>query len=155
MMHRLAAVLAPLSLLLACGQPQGPAATTGSPPTGEFRNTHHALLRGTVVNGAGELLEGVEVAVVRLADPSVASLSYDRTRTDRSGGFTLPVGVIVHAPGETATVQAVVRAAALPPRYPRPSPGAYYTSEITVPVRVVPAGRDPAPVSVRLALPVP
>jgi hypothetical protein len=151
MMDRLAALLA-LSLL-ACGAPR--AVAPEAPSAGEFRDTHHALLRGTVLNGRGQALEGVDVAAVRLADPSVASLAYHRTSTDAAGTFVLPVGMIVHAQTDTATVQVVVRAAALPPRYPRPSPDAYYTTETTVAVRVVPTGREPAPVSVRLALPIP
>lgn len=151
MTHRLAAVLA-LSLL-ACGKPREPAPAV--PTGGEFRNTHHALLRGTVLSERGQPLEAVEVATLRLADPSFASLAYHRTWTDAAGSFTLPVGMIAHARTDTATVQVVVRASALPPRYPRRSADAYYTTETTVAVRVVPAGREAAPVSVRLSLPVP
>jgi hypothetical protein len=154
MTHRLT-VLAALTVL-ACGPTRAPSA--GAPPAsgGEFRDTHHALVRGTVVNGRGQPLEEVEVAAVRLADPSLASLAYHSVRTDGAGRFTLPVGMIAHRPGsDTATVQLVVRAAAFPPRYPRPSPNAYHTMETTVAVRVVHTGRPPEAVTARLVLPVP
>ncbi|HEX7243297.1 MAG TPA: hypothetical protein VF263_23645, partial [Longimicrobiaceae bacterium] len=153
MMHRLSA-LAVLALL-ACGPAREPSA--GAPPAvqGEFRDTHHAVVRGSVVDGRGRLLEAIEVAAVRLADPSVASLAYASVRTDGAGSFTLPVGVIVHDRTDTATLRLVVRAAAFPPRYPRPSPDAYHTAETTVAVRVVRAGRPAETFPVRLVLPIP
>ncbi len=149
MMNRLAAALA-LSLL-AC-RPQGSAVVASA---GEFRNTHHAVVRGTVLNGRGQPLEAVEVAALRLADPSRGSLAYNRTWTDASGSFTLPVGMIAHTAMDTGTVGVVVRAAALPPRYPRPSPDAYYNSEAAIPVRFAPTRLDPAQATARLVLPVP
>ena len=154
MLHRLTALLS--LAVLACGPSRAPSGD--APPTagGEFRNTHHAVVRGSVVNGRGQPLREVEVAAVRLADPSVASLAYGSVRTDGAGSFTLPVGMIVHHPGtDTATVQLVVRAAAFPPRYPRPSPDAYYTAETTVAVRAVRTSRPAEAVSVRLVLPLP
>jgi len=153
MMHRLSALLA--LAVLACGPARAP--STGAPPTaqGEFRDTHHAVVRGSVVNGRGQPLEGVEVATIRLADPSVASLAYHRTWTDASGAFTLPVGMLAHHAADTATVQVVVRAAAFPPRYPRPSPSAYHTVETTIPVRVAPVSRPPDVFPIRLVLPIP
>ncbi|HEU4457482.1 MAG TPA: hypothetical protein VFR81_30710 [Longimicrobium sp.] len=153
MTHRLAAVLA-FSLLASCLS-RGTVGAPAAPPAGEFRDTHRGLLRGTVLNGRGEPLEGVEVAAVRLADPSVASLAYGRAWTDAAGSFTLPLGMIAHARTDTATVRVVVRAAAFPPRYPRPSPDAYYTTEAIAGVRITPTGREPAPTSVRLVLPIP
>jgi hypothetical protein len=63
--------------------------------------------------------------------------------------------MIAHAATDTATLHVVVRAAAFPPRYPRPSPDAYYTTEAAIPVRFVPARNEPAHATVRLVLPSP
>lgn len=153
MMHRLSALAA--LALLACGPSRAPSVDAPPSAQGEFRDTHHAVVRGSVVNGRGEPLEAVEVAAVRLADPAVASLTYASVRTDGAGSFTLPVGVISHDRTDTVTVRLVVRAAAFPPRYPRPSPDSYHTAETTVPVRVVRTARPPETFLLRLVLHVP
>lgn len=122
----------------------------------EFRDSHHARLQGVVVNGRGEPLGEVEVVTWALTDPQMGSLAQNRAVTDASGRFFLPVGMIAAAGTDTATVRVVVRATAFAPRYPRPTPGTYYTAEATVPVRVGPANLEPAVAApVRLVVPVP
>lgn len=155
---RWAAALA--SLVLASCAPRGGGGNDAPPiPTGgmggEFRDTHHARLQGTVTNAAGAPLDSVEVVTLRLADPSRGSLAQHRVRTDAAGRFLLPVGLIAPGGTDTATVEVVVRATAFPPRYPRPSADGFYAAEIVVPVRVVPASRAPEAVPVRLVVPVP
>lgn len=154
-----AAALAALVLAAACapapgGDVDGPPMPAGG-MGGEFRDSHHARLRGTVTDARGAPLDSVEVVTLRLADPSRGSLAQHRARTDAAGAFYLPVGMIAPGGTDTATVEVVVRATAFPPRYPRPSADGFYTAEITVPVRVVPANREPAVVPVRLVVPVP
>lgn len=157
--RRLAAAAA--ALVLAACTPPGPGGTPDAQPIptgggrGEFRDSHHARLQGTVANAAGAPLDGVEVVTLRLADRSRGSLAQHRVRTDAAGRFFLPVGLIAAGGTDTATVDVVVRATALPPRYPRPSADGYYEAEIVVPVRVVPANRAPEVIPVRMVVPVP
>ncbi len=159
--ERLAAALSALALAAAACTP-GPGAAgaqgTDGPPAGrggEFRDSHHARLRGTVTDSRGAGLDSVEVVTLGLGDPSRGSLSQHRAWTDREGRFLLPVGMIAGGGTDTATVDVVVRATAFPPRYPRPAANTYYTAQVTVPVRVVPVGREPHVVAVRLAVPLP
>ena len=152
MTHRPAVLLA--LAVLACGPARAPSSAPPG-PRGEFGDTHHARLQGTVVDGRGAPLASVTVATLRLADPAAGSLAYNRAVTDADGRFTLPVELIAFDRADTVSVRVVVRAAALPPRYPRPSADTYYTAEIAVPVRVVPASRPPEVFPVRLAIPVP
>ncbi|HET7229958.1 MAG TPA: hypothetical protein VFJ16_08155 [Longimicrobium sp.] len=156
MTHRPVA-LAALSLagILGCG-PRAPSAAAPPAAAGEFRDTHHTRLRGTVVDGRGAPLDSVVVQTLRLENPALGSLAYNRAMTAAGGSFTLPVELITNEPGiDTATARVVVRAVAFPPRYPRPSPDRYYTAEATVTVRVVPARRPAETYPVRLVLPLP
>jgi hypothetical protein len=152
---------AALAALMLAGCAPRPGAGNDAPPIptggmgGEFRDSHHARLQGTVTNAAGAPLDSVEVVTLRLADRSRGSLAQHRARTDAAGRFLLPVGLIAPGGTDTATVEVVVRATAFPPRYPRPSGDGFYGAEIVVPVRVVPASRAPEVIPIRLVVPVP
>lgn len=159
--HRCAALVA-LALAAACAPGPGGSAGRGAeppPPTGgmggEFRDSHHARLQGTATDPRGAPLDSVEVVTWALADRSRGSLAQHRAWTDAAGRFFLPVGLIASGSTDTATVEVIVRATAFPPRYPRSPAGGYYTGEIVVPVRIVPANRRPAIVPIRIIVPVP
>lgn len=157
--ERWAAVLAALAVA-ACAPGPGAAGGQGAETPaagrgGEFRDSHHARLQGTVTDARGAPLDSVEVVTAGLVDRSRGSLAQHRAWTDAAGRFELPAAMIADGGTDTVTVDVVVRATAFPPRYPRPTAHSYYTAQAAVPVRMVPVGRPPAVIPVRLVLPLP
>lgn len=141
-----------LTLACACAAPapagreEGPSApTTGS----EFGTTHHAVVRGQVVDASGRGLPDVEVRTWRLADPQRGSLPQLGAVSDGRGTFEVTVRAFVPRPGAGDTAQVAVW---LRGYHPPPSAAGARTprvDSVLVPLVLVPRDAPPRTADIR------
>lgn len=153
-----------LCLLMAVGCAPAPPSSAGAAPsepasyggrTAEFRATHHALFRGTVVGSSGQPLESIEVVTTRLVESTRGAVPGHRAFSDRKGRFTLPAQAIApgSGPADTLRVHVVVVGFGLARKYS--AGGTVPVDSIIVPATLVPVERTPPVHRIRLRLPIP
>jgi hypothetical protein len=117
--------------------------------------SHHALIRGTVVGAAGQVLDSVQVVIRDIVETDRAAMPASRAFSDGRGRFTLPAQACVPRPGagDTAQVRVVVVAFGLAQRYS--GGGTVPVDSAVVALTLVPVDRAPPASEVRLRLSVP
>lgn len=141
-----------------CAAAPAPSPTGGGTRAGggtsTYATSHHGVLRGMVTDPAGAALDSIEVVTWSMAAPGGGSLPNIYRLSGRDGAVTLPVQLTApaHRHGETFTVPIVVRGYAFSPRHR--CGGEPVADSAVVPVRLVPADREPPVSPLRLVIPV-
>lgn len=149
----LAAPLAGIASLLACGSAEVVASTDRCRPTARYPDAIGcAYVYGTVTDSRGVALDSID-GLIRLGDACVCSSP--RIEGDEKGVYATVVHRLSRPSGfsDTATATVVVLASA--PKYPRHITGAAYFDTLRLVLPFARIGEVPRPTQVDLRIPLP